>query len=182
MTVPDSLRRRRFLELALMGVVVACLPGCRDDSSPGEELRHRFLKDLSGLPDLDGNVPSLSSYSGAALVVNIWASWCPPCVLEMPSLEKLSTLFNPRDLRVIGVSVDSDLNLVREFLLRTKLSFPMLLDSGNKILRIPIFPSTFLLRRDHTIANVVVGERDWASEEMIVEVERLLGVARLPLS
>lgn len=176
----DSPQRRRLLQLAMAGVAAVCLPGCRDDGYPEEELRRRFLHDLSRLPGLDGRVAPFSVYSGAALVVNIWASWCPPCVVEMPSLEKMGTFFSSRDLRVIGVSVDSDLNLVREFLLRSKLTFPMLLDRGNKILRIPIFPSTFLLRRDHTIAQIIVGERDWASQKMVEEVERLLAVRRLP--
>ena len=177
--MPESPQRRRLLLLAMMGVATVCLPGCRDDGYPEDELRRRFLQDLSLLPDLDGNVVPFTVYSGAALVVNIWASWCPPCVVEMPSLEKLGTFFSPRDLRVIGVSVDSDLNLVHEFLLRSKLTFPMLLDRGNKVLRIPVFPSTFLLRRDHTIAQIIVGERDWASQKMIEEVERLLAVQRL---
>ena len=151
--------------------------GCSEvDTS--KELRTRFLENIKLLPDLDGKIPPFSVYSGTALVVNVWASWCPPCVIEMPSLQKLGALFNPRDLRVIGVSVDSDLNLVREFLIRTKLSFPILLDQGNKILRVPIFPSTFLLRRDHTIAKIIVGEQDWASEKLVDEVEKLLLIGR----
>lgn len=180
METPDSSHRRRFLKSAVIGVAVACVTGCRDDGYPEEDLRRRFLRDLSQLPDLNGNVAPFSVYSGVALVVNIWASWCPPCVVEMPSLEKMGTFFSPRDFRIIGVSVDSDLNLVREFLLRSKLTFPMLLDRGNKLLRIPIFPSTFLLRRDHTIAQIVVGERDWASQKMVDEVEQKLAVKRLP--
>lgn len=172
--------RRRFLKLAVMGMAAVCLPGCRDDGYPEEELRRRFLHDLSQLPDLHGNVVPFSVYSGVALVVNIWASWCPPCVVEMPSLEKMGKFFDPKDLRVIGVSVDKDLNLVREFLLRSKLTFPMLLDRGNEVLRTPIFPSTFLLRRDHTIAQVVVGERDWVGQKMIEEIEQKLAVKRLP--
>ena len=179
MEMPDSLQRRRLIQLAITGIVSACLPACKDNGYPEQELRGRFLNDLSQLPDIDGNEVPFSVYSGAALVVNIWASWCPPCVIEMPSLEKMSTLFNPRDLRVIGVSVDSDLNLVREFLLRSKLTFPMLLDRGNKLLRIPIFPTTFLLKRDHTIAQIIVGERDWASQKMVHEVEQLLAVQRI---
>lgn len=182
MRAPANPERRRLLQLAVAGIAAAWLPGCKDNGYPEQDLRGRFLHDLSQLPGLDGNVVPFSVYSGTALVVNIWASWCPPCVVEMPSLEKMGTFFSPRDLRVIGVSVDSDLNLVREFLLRSKLTFPMLLDRGNKILRIPIFPSTFLLRRDHSIAEIVVGERDWASQKMLDEVEGLLKVKRLPLS
>ena len=165
------------MQAGAVGIGSLLWGGCSEvDTS--EELRTRFFENIKLLPDLDGNIPPFSVYSGTALVVNVWASWCPPCVIEMPSLQKLGALFNPRDLRVIGVSVDSDLNLVREFLIRTKLSFPILLDQGNKVLRVPIFPSTFLLRRDHTIAKIVVGEQDWASEKLVDEVERLLLIRR----
>ena len=165
------------MQAGAVGVWSLWWGGCsKVDTS--EDIRTRFLENIKLLPDVEGNILPFSIYSGTALVVNVWASWCPPCVIEMPSLQKLGDLFNPRDLRVIGVSVDSDLNLVREFLIRSKLSFPILLDQGNKVLRIPIFPSTFLLRRDHTIAKIVVGEQDWASEKSVDEVERLLLIRR----
>ena len=165
------------MQAGAIGIGSLWLGGCSEvDTS--EVLGTRFLENIKLLPDLDGKVPPFSVYLGTALVVNVWASWCPPCVIEMPSLQKLSELFKQQDLRVIGVSVDSDLNLVREFLIRTKLSFPILLDQGNKILRVPIFPSTFLLRRDHTIAKIIVGEQDWASEKLVDEVEKLLLIRR----
>ena len=171
------MHRRRFLQAGAVAIGSLWWGGCSEiDTS--EELRTRFLENVKLLPDLEGDIPSFSIYSRTALVVNVWASWCPPCVIEMPSLQKLGELFHPRDLRVIGVSVDSDLNLVREFLIRTKPSFPILLDQGNKVLRVPTFPSTFLLRRDHTIAKIVVGEQDWASEKLVEEIERLLFIRR----
>lgn len=180
--MPESLQRRRLLQIALTSLVIALVPGCADDGYPDEELRSRFLHNLAQLPNLDGTRTLFSSYAGVALVVNVWASWCPPCVVEMPSLDKLGKVFDASALRVIGVSVDNDLNLMNEFLLRAQLSFPMLLDSGNAILRIPVFPTTFLLRRDHTIARIIAGERDWVSPEMIEEIETLLAVKRMRTS
>ena len=98
----------------------------------------------------------------------------------MPSLEKLGTLFYPKDLLVIGISVDSDRNLAREFGLRYKLTIPMLSDSdqalSNGILRIPAFPVTYLLKRDRTIARIIVGPQDWADPKMVDEIEGLLAV------
>ncbi len=178
----ESAQRRRLLQFALLGAAAAWLPGCRDDFQPGADLRGRFLRDISRLPNPDASMTPFSTYSGVALVVNIWASWCPPCVFEMPSLEKLSTLFHPDDLRVIGVSADTDLNLLHEFLLSSRITFPILLDRDNEILRVPSYPSTFLLRRDHTIADIIVGERDWADTKMVEEIEELLAVRRLPVT
>ena len=115
-------------------------------------------------------------------MVNFWATWCEPCRREMPGLEKLGSLFNPKDLLVIGISVDSDRNLAREFSLRYKLTIPLLSDSdqalSNGILRASVFPVTYLLRRNRTIAGIIVGARNWAAPETVNEIENLLGVRR----
>ena len=134
------------------------------------------------LPTLDGHIAAPATYQDVPLVVNFWATWCEPCRREMPSLEKLGTLFYPKDLLVIGISVDSDRNLAREFGLRYKLTIPMLSDSdqalSSGILQIPAFPITYLLRRNRTIARIIVGARDWADTGMVNEIEKLLVVRR----
>ncbi len=173
-------QRRQLLQFTAIGLAAALLPACHGDMQPEEGVRDRFMQGISRLPGMDGKITPFSVYSGVALIVNIWASWCTPCRVEMPSLEKLGALFDPGDLRVIGVTVDTDLNLVREFLLRDRITFPLLHDPDNNILRVSIFPSTFLLRRDHTIARIIVGERDWIDAKMIAEIEALLAVQRLP--
>jgi peroxiredoxin len=135
------------------------------------------------LPDLDGKAAFPSAFSGVALSMNFWASWCDPCRREMAGLQKLSTLFNPGELLVVGVDVDSDVNLAREFILKNDLTFPMLSDRdmkvSNGILRIPGFPMTFLLTRERTIAKIVTGERDWMEPRTIEEIETLLNVRRM---
>ena len=171
--------RRRLLQLALLGVAGVVLASCTSAEQVEYEFRKRFLQNFSKLPYFEGSQPPATSYAGVALVVNIWASWCPPCVYEMPSLQKLGTLFQPQDLQIIAVSVDKDLNSVREFLLRNRLTFPVLLDHANTTLRAPNLPSTFLLRRDHSIAKLHVGDRGWAEPQVIDEVEKLLGVKRI---
>ena len=168
------------MRFAVVGTAAAFLPACRDDKSKSFSQGDRF-PDIA-LPDLDGHAASSAAYPDAALVVNFWATWCEPCRHEMPSLEKLSTLFHPKDLRVIGIAVDSDRNLAREFRLRYKLTFPILSDSdqtlASGVLRIPAFPITYLLKRDRTIARIIAGARDWADPKMVGEIEGLLTVQR----
>lgn len=169
------------MQFALVGVAAACVSACQK-SAPRELKQGDRFPDIA-LPDLDGHMASFAAYTDAALVVNFWATWCEPCRREMPDLEKLSTLFHPRDLRVIGISVDSDRNLAREFSLRYKLTIPMLSDNEQTLssgaLRIPAFPITYLLGRDRTIARIIVGARGWASSEMVDEIEGLLTVRRI---
>ena len=177
-----SVQRRRFLQLAAINIAAFSLPACRNSKSVGFALGDRFPDIM--LPALEGHItPSPSVvYRDVSLIINFWATWCEPCRREMPSLEKLSTFFSQKDIVVIGVSVDSDQNLAREFSLRYKFTIPMLSDSNqalsNGILRIPVFPVTYLLRRDHTIARIIVGARDWADPVMVDEIEGLLAVQR----
>ena len=171
-------QRRRLLRFALIGIAAAFIPACQKDEPKGLAQGDRFSDIV--LPGLDGHMTSLAIYADVPLVINFWATWCEPCRREMPSLEKLSALFYPKDLRVVGITVDSDRNLAREFSLRYKLTIPMLSDSdqtlSSGVLRIPAFPITYLLKRDRTIARIVVGAKDWADTKMVDEIERLLEV------
>lgn len=166
------------MQLAVVGIATFILPACRKDKPAGFAEGDRF-PDITS-PALDGRVTPLEAYHDVPIIVNFWATWCEPCRREMPGLEKLSTLFDNKDLLVIGISVDSDHNLAREFSLRYKLTIPMLSDSDQAlsigILRIPAFPITYLLKRDRTIARIVIGAREWAEPKMVDEIEGLLAV------
>jgi len=175
-----NVQRRQLLRMAMIGVAAALFPACRDGSpggvgalSPGD----RF-PDID-LPYLDGRKEPFSAHPDVPLVVNFWASWCEPCRHEMPDLEKLSALFPHGELMVVGITVDSDVNLAREFSLQNRLTFPLLSDKSmalsNGLLRIPAFPMTYLLKRDHTVARIIAGGRDWADPGMVAEIKGLLG-------
>lgn len=179
--LPDA-GRRLLLQLLAASLASTVLSACRG-SHPGLAAGDVFP--AVALPYLDGRGAMFSLSAGAPLLLNFWASWCEPCRREMPSLEKLSSFFNPDEMQVIGITVDNDLNLAREFSLQQKLTLPLLSDGDQSlssgILRIPAFPVTYLLRRDRSIASIFVGERDWAGREMVEEIERLLGVRRRPV-
>lgn len=169
------------MRLAALGMAAALLPACRNGEPKTYAPGDRFPDTI--LAGLDGRAVSFDSYADAALVVNFWATWCEPCRREMPSLEKLGTLFNPKDLLVVGVSVDGDRNMAREFAQQYKIAIPLLSDSeqvlSNGLLRIPAFPTTYLLKHDRTIAHIFVGARDWAEPAVVEEIEKLLAVRRI---
>jgi peroxiredoxin len=84
---------------------------------------------------LDGDSVSLASLRGEAVLLNIWATWCPPCRKEMPDLQALHEEFGPRGLKVVGVSIDaagSD-EQVREFLDDYGITYPILRDPGERV-------------------------------------------------
>lgn len=110
-------------------------------------------------------------------LVNFWATWCPPCRAEMASLNRLSQDYAGRGLGIFAVSVDEDLHLVREYVRRSPLLFPVLLDSGGKLaslLGIPAYPTTLLLGRDARVRNIWVGERNWDAADIRAIIDRTL--------
>lgn len=172
-------QKRKILQLVLISAAAVLGVSCRrnepSDIAPGA----RF-PDLQ-LPRLDGQPMFISPET--ALIVNFWATWCGPCRQEMSSLEKLGSLFSAKDLMVIAITVDADRNLAREFVLQHKLTMLMLSDSeqelSSNVLRIPAYPATYMLKRDRTIARIIVGARDWADPKMVGEIEGALDVQRI---
>lgn len=153
--------RRSFL--CRMGVSPFLVAACGRDEG-GSLLAVGKAMPVLDLPDLDGRSGRIGG-GGLPLLINFWATWCRPCRAEMGGLDRLHRKFSNAGLSVIGVSIDTDANLVREFILQQGFVFPIFLDrAGEKTLgslRIGAFPTTVLVRRDGAVADVVVGERNW---------------------
>ncbi len=133
------------------------------------------------LPSLAGGEMDLASQRGKVVVLNFWATWCPPCVAEMPSLERLHRALSPEGLSVVTVSTDEDEAELRKFVSQRALSVPVLMDPGGRVAgneyRTTGYPETFLLDRQGRILRHIVGPAEWDSPEMLAELRRLLGGA-----
>lgn len=160
-----SLRRRRAGLIAaffLLGACGADTGGDRPDVGvPLPEVK---------LTSLAAEAPtSTGALRGAPLVINFWATWCAPCRSEMPGLERLSRRVSPQRVRVIGITVDHDLNLAREFARSLGLTFPIFVDGDGKtlqtLLRVKALPETVLVSAEGTIVARIAGVRDWDGAE-----------------
>jgi len=121
------------------------------------------------LEGLDGGTLASADWRGRTVVLNLWATWCVPCREEMPALERLSRGLDPAHYRVIGVSLDTDRNLVREFALRYGVTFALAIDPDGqslKALRSRVLPDTLLIAPDGRLAGRVQGGAAWDSDEM----------------
>jgi len=96
-----------------------------------EEDRRRTTAEIR-LPDLHGKEWSLSELRGKVVIVNFWATWCPPCRKELPDLQALYQRFRDKGLMVLAIS-DEDADKVSQFLVSSKITFPVLLDHGRKV-------------------------------------------------
>lgn len=134
---------------------------------------------------VDGSnaVRTLADYRGKVVVLNIWATWCAPCIVEMPSFERLRAQVNDTSLRIVAVSIDDVVGAdsVRRFARGLGLSFDVLLDSLHGIDRsyhTTGYPETFVIARDGTIRKKWIGPADWSSEANVALIRDLL--ARSP--
>jgi peroxiredoxin len=130
------------------------------------------------LPDLEGNQISLSTYKGRVVLLNFWATWCPPCRLEMPTMEKAYRKYRDKGFEVVAVSVDAGpKSSVKSFLRELGLSFQVLLDPDMEILRAYrgfSLPMTVVIDRQGVIRSRELGYRDWSDGESTKLLQRLL--------
>jgi peroxiredoxin len=129
-------------------------------------------------PDLDGRKISLSDLRGKVVLVNIWATWCPPCRDEMPSMQKLYDRFKGEHFEILAVSIDADgREAVAPFMRKMNLTFPALLDPKEKIrglYRITGVPESFIIDRNGILVQRVIGPLDWATPKVFSFFENLL--------
>jgi peroxiredoxin len=131
-------------------------------------------------PTLAGDTLALSDLRGSVVLLNIWATWCPPCVREMPAMERLYAELRDEGLRVVAVSVDArgagrD---VRSFVHELGLTFDILLDPSGNIehaYAVSGLPTTYLIDREGRIRRKVIGITEWDAPEHIASVRELLG-------
>lgn len=178
----DPISRRRAVSggrrsvLRLLGAMPWFLTACgREPVRPG--LAAGAIMAGFGLPDLGGQMIEVVP-GRQPMLINFWATWCLPCRAEMGSLDRLHAELGGAGLAVYGVSVDEDINLVREFVLQNRVEIPILHDRSGTItqnrLGVRAFPTTVLVRRSAVVADVVVGARAWDEPPMLAAARTLL--------
>ena len=137
-----------------------------------------FLAPDFTLPDLNGRPVKLSNFRGKkAVFLNFWASWCPSCQEEMPTMEKLYREFKARGLEIIAVSLDKDRAAVVKFVKRRALTFPVLLDPDFAVAqeyRVTGIPTHYFINKQGVIRSREVGSKDWSKPETWAGIEELL--------
>jgi len=129
------------------------------------------------LSDLDGRTLQLSDYRGKVVVLNFWATWCAPCVQEMPSLNRLVETLGPRGVAVLAVSVDDDEQALRQFVAKNQLKMAVLRDPNGKVsasYQTFQYPETYILDRQGRLVQKVIGGEDWSTPRVASFFEQLL--------
>jgi peroxiredoxin len=126
----------------------------------------------------DGRTISPSNFGGKLLVVHFWATWCPPCVTETPSLNEFQKQFASAGVVVLGISVDQNAKAYRNFLERMKITFATARDPEAKIASdygTYQYPETYIINRDGKVLEKVISNADWMDPERQNLIRSMLG-------
>ena len=167
---------KRLLGVCAMGLMLA-----GGAQAAGFEARAATPAPELKASDLTGAPKTLADYRGQVVLLNFWASWCPPCQREMPSMERLRLKMAGRPLAVVALDSAEATDEVAAFLSKMRLGFPVLLDpDGSNTRRWKVFalPTTFLLDGEGRVRYVLKGPTEWDEGEALEVVESLL--AELP--
>ncbi len=130
------------------------------------------------LQDLKGNDISLSSLQGKFVFLNFWATWCPPCRAEMPSMETLHNKYKRKDFTILAVNLRESGTTVQTFLKENDYSFPVVLDPngqvGSGLYGVSGIPTTYFIGKDGQIIARLVGTREWDTREIYDIIDQLV--------
>lgn len=158
--------------------MLASAAGCKTAGPPvtGEKAPEFVLQSIGGA------TRKLSNYRGKVVLVNLWATWCPPCVAELPVLDQISAEYADKGLVILAVAGDEDVQAVRDFLAKSPVKFEVLLDPNGVIgtqYGITGYPETFFVDRDGVLRDKIIGplphEGKSASAEFLKTIDAMLG-------
>jgi thiol-disulfide isomerase/thioredoxin len=157
--------------VAVAIIVMVALPiTCAAGLKPGDK-----LPDLAGF-HLEGKLPD--DLKGKVILLDFWASWCPPCKASFPAMEELKTKYAGEGLTIIAVSVDEKRENMERFLSETKISFATLRDAEQKLVAVvdvPTMPTSYLIDRSGAVRYVHVGfQSGQTPKDYAKEIEQLL--------
>ena len=155
-------------------LLLGMLAGCSESKPPDRLVDGQPFPPLS-LVGIDGDKVPLSSFRGKLVVLNVWATWCPPCRKELPSLQRLSHVLDEGRFAVIGLSLDQDDVLVREYLIDKKVTYTNFMDRdmsvANEVLGMNVYPDTFFISPDGVFLGRVVGATQWDDPRVVQALE-----------
>lgn len=176
---------QRSLLLAV-GMLLLCFTvvlagGRRDRQSQGQELGIGLEAPNFKLKNQAGEVTTLRQYRGQVVILAFWATWCPACRSEMPSLQALHERMAGQGVVVLGINGGEAPEKVKAFMAASELSFPVLMDADGQVharYRIRQYPVTFIIDREGRVVERYLGLRDWNAPDVVQTLGSLMGTDR----
>ena len=165
------------LLVTIAGWLALAPPAAADDPAQTlTKLTKPFPAPEFTLKDENGKTHRLADYRGKVVVLNFWATWCPPCRYEMPSMERAYKLVKGEGIVLLAVNVGETEDQVFEFTGRYPVTFPLLLDTDGKVTRnYPVvgLPTTFIIDPRGQVTHRAIGGREWDDKKLLAELRKL---------
>jgi thiol-disulfide isomerase/thioredoxin len=163
-----------FVNLLLISLL---LVACSETPPPAHKIKAGDLLPALAVQDLQEKPTVIPTDTGKLLIINVWATWCGACRYELPSLDRLQEKLGPDNVTVLGISVDDDSHVLREYLIEHKIRFPSYWDPQRRItddlFGVQVYPSTFIVAGDGRLRKIVTGWREWDTAKMVNEINGL---------
>jgi cytochrome c biogenesis protein CcmG/thiol:disulfide interchange protein DsbE len=162
-----------------VAAIIAIIGGALYFAVRGRQPRPLEIGDSApefSVPAVPSGSLELKGYRGKVLVLNLWATWCPPCVEETPSLEQFAQKMRDENVMVVSLSVDEDLSALKNFIQNYHISYPVGRDPDRSLsarLGTVQFPESYIFDRRGMLADKVIGATDWNDPRMQEFVLRL---------
>lgn len=150
-----------------MVAILTCFASC---NAPGGKPSENAQAGNNTFSTLDGTSVSLADYQGQVVFLNYWATWCKPCIGEMPDIEKARQILAEEGVVFLAAS-DEDITKIQSFKAKNDYQFTYLrLNVDFSEREVYSLPTTVIYRPDGSVAKMVTGAVDWSSPEMIAEI------------
>ena len=162
--------------LALMGLIITQANEAGDTPSTLHAVADRPMAPDFALADIDGAIHRLSDYRGQVVIVNFWATWCPPCREEMPSMQRAWEEIQDEGIVILAIDVGEDEDTIFTFTADYPVEFPLLLDLDSRVIQewpVRGLPTTFIVDPQGRIAYRAIGTRDWEDSTLLDTLRKL---------
>ena len=169
----DTMKRISSLTMLLLGIMLATRAFCGEQSQPLYKVKGEPLAPDFSLPDTSGNVDQLKDYRGRVVVVNFWATWCPPCRYELPSMESAYKQLSAQGIEILAINVGEDEDTIFTFTADYPVTFPLLMDRDSSIINAyPVvgLPTTFIIDAEGRLVYRAIGTRVWDNKQLLAQI------------
>lgn len=177
--------RKPVIPVFILGVVLLCCTlafgaGRRDKSPPDGVIQIGSPAPNFTLRDLEGRALSLQSMRGKVVILTFWATWCPACRSELPSLNETNRRLARQGVVVLGINGGETTARVKSFMVKESLDFPVVMDESGDIhalYQVRQYPTTFIIDRQGLLVDRHIGLRDWNAPKEREALRSLIGNA-----
>ncbi len=160
----------------LLFLAVLLAPAAEAAKQGMKEISPRIIAPKLEMTDMDGEPRKLSDLHGKVVIVNFWATWCPPCRAELPSMNRAAQQLDPEQVVMLAVNVGEDEDTIFTFMGDYPIEFPVWLDQSGKAARqwpLRGLPTTFVVDKNGRIAYRAIGGREWDDDALLDKIRSL---------